>query len=213
MYDKVYCINLDRRPDRFAEFHRNVIDGFGIDKNIFERMPGIDTSTSGLHGIVGCGLSHLKIWKDMIKNGYDSVLIFEDDFTPVVSREVFDSTVSKLYRDHPDFTVCCISWVTTRDSVLLRRDETFSFANGINTCAGYIISLEYAKAMYDEVSRGIINILHGEEIHFNAIDIVWHKFQNHKWLISNDVIGIQSPGFSDIQQQLMDYTHLFTTKQ
>lgn len=213
MYEKVYCINLDKRPDRFVEFRQNVIEGFGIDESIFERISAIDTTSGGLHGIVGCGLSHLKIWKDMIKNGYKSVLVFEDDFTPVVSREEFDSTVSKLYTDHPNFTVCCISWVATNDTVFLSRDDTFSFANGINTTAGYIISLEYAKAMYDEVSRGIINILHGEDICFNAIDIVWHKFQNHKWLISTNVLGIQSPDFSDIQQQHMDYTNLFKTNQ
>jgi len=209
MYDKVYCINLDRRPDRFAEFNRNVIDGLGIDKNIFERISAIDTSSKNMSGAIGCNLSHLKIWKDMIDNGYESALVFEDDFEPVVSREVFDSTVSKLYRDHPNFTVCCISWYGRSETVFLPRDDTFSFGNNIVTTAGYIISLEYAKAMYGAVSEGVINMMHGEDVSINIIDVIWWKFQNHQWLLTTGVLGIQSPNFSDIQQQHMDVTNLF----
>jgi GR25 family glycosyltransferase involved in LPS biosynthesis len=87
-FDKVYCINLERRTDR----RNHAVEQFqklGIDN--YQFYPAIDASTLGLRanaqhltfGMVGCYMSHYMIFREAYMNGYDRVLIFEDDFNPI----------------------------------------------------------------------------------------------------------------------------------
>ncbi len=209
MYNKIYCINLDKRTDRWEEFQQDTFEGLELDKDKFERISAIDT-TSLYHasGAIGCSISHLKVWKDIIKNGYKSALVFEDDFKPEVSVDVFNTTISTLYSIHPEFSVCCLGWNSGLKTVFLDRGSGFSFANDIHTASCYIITLEYAKLMYDSVVAGVINMLHDQHHRSsrkNAIDQVWCKFQNHDWLVASPRMGIQRGGHSDIQGHFTDY--------
>ena len=209
MYDKIYCINLDKRTDRWEDFQRDVIEGLELDKDKFERISAIDTLSLGYHasGAIGCSLSHLKIWKDMIENKYESALVFEDDFQPKVSADVFNTTISTLYSIHPEFSVCCLGWNVGLKTVFFDRGSGFSFANDISTTSCYIITLEYAKLMYDSVSAGVINMLiHNQQVQIpHLIDKIWCKFQNHDWLIASPRMGIQKDGHSDIQDRFTNY--------
>ena len=38
-------------------------------------------------GEVGCALSHISIWEDAYRNGYDNILVYEDD---IVFRDTMD---------------------------------------------------------------------------------------------------------------------------
>ena len=107
MYDKIYLINLKRRPDRLNNFleHYQVSDMSNIDITKFDAIDGskLDVNsvplselaiaelqqleTTGFRtkhyqltkGAIGCYLSHVKIWENILKNKYETVLIFEDD--------------------------------------------------------------------------------------------------------------------------------------
>ena len=72
-WDKIYCINLDRRPDRWQEclieFDRLKLTNF------INRFSGIDMA----HGGMGCYASHIAVMEEAIKNNYEHVLILEDD--------------------------------------------------------------------------------------------------------------------------------------
>lgn len=106
-YDKIYLINLKRRPDRLTNFLElyESSDLRNIDITKFDAIDGtkLDVSsvplselalaelqqleTTGFRtkhyqltkGAIGCYLSHVKIWENILKNNYDTVLIFEDD--------------------------------------------------------------------------------------------------------------------------------------
>lgn len=87
-FDKIYCINLDRRRDRWKE-----IEVFLNANNIkVERYSAVDGNSMGwddsklasgklqsFHGIAGCVASHLNIYKLAKENNYKRVLIIEDD--------------------------------------------------------------------------------------------------------------------------------------
>lgn len=94
-FDKIYCINLDRRKDRWLEVsklfnkHNLVVERFsacdGIPEN-YTHPKEIDEwnrpkSYSGKlnAGEIGCSLSHKAIMKLISKKKYKSVLILEDD--------------------------------------------------------------------------------------------------------------------------------------
>jgi len=109
VFDQIYLINLDRRPDRLERFmnsldnsdmknmkvlRMNAVDGSEID---ISRVPLSETAkgelkqieTTGFRskhyqltrGAIGCYLSHVKVWKDIVEKGHKNGLIFEDDVT------------------------------------------------------------------------------------------------------------------------------------
>lgn len=90
--DKILFINLERRPERLAEFRRRfpffaspkverfqAVDGreLSAEPEIVELFRGND------HGyrraVVGCALSHLAIWRRAIAQAWSTTLVLEDD--------------------------------------------------------------------------------------------------------------------------------------
>jgi GR25 family glycosyltransferase involved in LPS biosynthesis len=97
-FDKIYCLNLDRRKDRWdkvsKEFSRlsinierfSAIDGDNIpDSHLTFLNTKLDEKSASDSGDIenkyalGCLLSHLEIIKDAKLNGYKKILVFEDD--------------------------------------------------------------------------------------------------------------------------------------
>jgi GR25 family glycosyltransferase involved in LPS biosynthesis len=102
--NKIYYINLDRRPDRYEHFLKEVhannipfdkvkrfaaLDGKTYkfspeEKNMFKNS---DFRTQNYSAkIMGNQLSHYKILQDMIENNYQNIIIFQDD---VILRKGF----------------------------------------------------------------------------------------------------------------------------
>ncbi|XP_071948001.1 procollagen galactosyltransferase 2-like isoform X2 [Antedon mediterranea] len=97
--DKIYMINLKRRPKRRQRMVRslhelslnytifNAVDGKLLTDEKLKEM-GIDMMEGykdPFHeriltkGEIGCFLSHYNIWVDMIEKGYETVIVLEDD--------------------------------------------------------------------------------------------------------------------------------------
>ncbi|REL24199.1 hypothetical protein DYD21_19660 [Rhodohalobacter sp. SW132] len=103
-FDNIYIMTLERSVDRHPVFKKRLagldyeifwgVDGQKLDireleeKGLYDsekakfikkelKLPQRDLSMS----ILGCALSHVGIYKDAIKNGYEKVLIMEDDIT------------------------------------------------------------------------------------------------------------------------------------
>jgi glycosyl transferase, family 25 len=82
-FGRTYCINLDRRPDRWS-LVQTQFDRHGIDPVI--RFPAIDgqhvdipETWNDVPGAYGCLLSHLTVVRAARDTKVESVLIFEDD--------------------------------------------------------------------------------------------------------------------------------------
>ena len=91
-FEKIYCLNLDRRVDRFdsikSKFDKlkikfdkfSAIDGNNIDVSNFDlKSYKSSNKESNFKYEIACILSHIEIIKDAKKNGYNRILIFEDD--------------------------------------------------------------------------------------------------------------------------------------
>lgn len=80
-FDKGYYINLDRRIDRKNHIE-SVLSSNGL-LSFFERISGEDSQhePDPILKHHYCSLSHHKIINDALKNNYDKIIVFEDDFT------------------------------------------------------------------------------------------------------------------------------------
>ncbi len=84
-FDKIYLINLTHRTDRYKQAIEN-INGIGLHNVV--RFPAINAKHLGLTkkgldnpGLIGCFLSHYFIFQEAVVNGYERILVFEDDVT------------------------------------------------------------------------------------------------------------------------------------
>jgi len=84
--DKIFCINLDKRPDRW-EAVLSQFNKVGLDGHV-QRYSAIEASP----GVVGCTLSHYNIIKKAKEEGYKNVLIFEDD-VEFIRTDQFEDTI------------------------------------------------------------------------------------------------------------------------
>uniref|UniRef100_A0A2P2I1M3 Glycosyltransferase 25 family member-like n=1 Tax=Hirondellea gigas TaxID=1518452 RepID=A0A2P2I1M3_9CRUS len=110
--DQVYLVNLKRRSERrqrmeysFQELGFDVVALDAVDGQLLndekldelgiQFLSGYKDPWSGRHmtyGEIGCFLSHYNVWKDVVENGHDKVLLFEDDirFEPFFREHVLN---------------------------------------------------------------------------------------------------------------------------
>ena len=93
--DKVYVINLESRPDRLDEIKRrfagtilesklerwDATNGRDMDAKTIADITVPFCNDYCSYGMIGCWLSHYRIWQDVVENGYENVIVLEDDST------------------------------------------------------------------------------------------------------------------------------------
>ncbi len=105
-FDKIYIITLRRAHDRHAMFKR-LLSGldyeifWAVDKQDLNRADlirrGVYDDTTARHpryrhveglseGQIACSLSHRQLHEKIVREGYDRVLMFEDDVVPVFEQ-------------------------------------------------------------------------------------------------------------------------------
>lgn len=94
-FDKIFCINLDSRPDRWRECLRN-FDKYHIEA---ERFPAISMANC----TEACARSHMAVLKKLVDGPWNNALIFEDDFHVLTLADIIaggfkpDDAVSKIF--------------------------------------------------------------------------------------------------------------------
>lgn len=106
-FQKAYYINLDRRPDRRAQFEVEVNKvGLG---NFFERFSAHDSinESDPMKKHYYCGSSYIQLFEKIMKAGYERVLIFEDDIVfynngPKAAIELMEEALDDI-QNFPDW--------------------------------------------------------------------------------------------------------------
>ena len=215
--DKVFYINLEHRTDRRQEIEGE-LNNFNIPYERFNAYSTLDI------GIVGCTKSHLEVLKEAKKRKYKNILIFEDDFKFIVSKEEFEKNIIMLYEtklncanngnngnnvnnssiNSINFDICMLSYNLIKSKSNIEIPFLIKVLE-VQTASGYIVN----ETIYDrliDLYEYALPLLESTQQHWNyANDQIWKHLQpNSNWYCFTQRLGIQRPSYSDNGKSFCD---------
>lgn len=196
---KIAYINLDERPDRKEEIEKE-LESYGLVPN--ERFKGIKFEYP--RGIVGCGYAHLNVLKEAREKRYKNILIFEDDFEFLVSKEAFDKLMRRVFDDKVEFDVIMLAY-----NLQVYEESDYDYLYKVNkahTASGYLVN----ESMYDELIElyewAIPKLDETLEHWIYANDQIWVSLMCRKnWYCFKERVGRQRASHSDNTNTFADY--------
>jgi GR25 family glycosyltransferase involved in LPS biosynthesis len=187
--DKIYIINLYKDVDRLNNAYKQLVK-YNITN--YERFAGINaailsdndinnnTTIIGKifasRGMIGCGLSHINIWKKIVENNINRTLILEDDF---ILKDNFLNKFNKYIKKAPEkFDILFLNsnFIHNKNIKLIDINDIFYKQLFIAQTVGYIITLDGAKKILKYINKVSYHI---------DIDIcIRHLFNNDLNIIS-----------------------------
>ena len=214
-FDKIYCINLDSRPDRY-KLAINEFSRWGVD---VERISGIDGNLIqqnnrfiGKSGAYGLLLTHIEILKNALENRYKNILILEDDVEFIKDfNEKFSEKILML-PDNWDLLYIGGNNVFSRGKFqLISGDENFVITHeNYKTLNHEICTTTWTQCAHSlGINSKFYEILLNE-INDNMnipIDTIHCKLQQKKCKAYTFIpsLVLQRPSFSDIEGCYVDY--------
>ena len=191
----IVYINLDRSTERRQQMEE-MFSNYGLTA---ERFSAIQNDSFPL---LGCAQSHLAVLKRAREQGYQQVLIMEDDFEPTVSPEEFRQRIWQVSENGYDVFQLVLG--TFRGEVMVGSPFTkvLESQNG----AGYIVHERFYDRLIQLLEKGCSNLELTWEIWLYSNDIIWKPIQPLvDWLCFTDPIARQRPCFSTINNQYVEY--------
>ncbi len=193
--DGVVVINLDTRKDRFARVTKEM-DRLGITARRFEAIREGE-------GILGCTLSHAACVRMMIEEGWNHVLICEDDLSFRVSRRQLDALIESFLGDRSAEVACFAfhlqSPPTPRNLLFFRTRDT-------QTTACYLVKRSIAPDLLATFEAGVDGLRRGGHRAEYGVDMVWKRLQTERVFVVPTIrVATQVPGYSDVMGLDMTY--------
>lgn len=190
-FDKVYCINLDKRVDRWQET-LNELNKYGIVG--VERYSAIDGSNIPYTGIkpgaVALRLTFINIIKEAKENNYKNILIFEDDVMFYDQMYNFQQYFENVPKDW-DFL-----YLGTRHlSTPVKINDFIVKTNGAYTAH----SLAVNSSMFDKILNELGDRNVQTDVYFGEIHPITNSYSFYPNLTT------QRPSFSNIENRPVDY--------
>jgi len=184
MLAHIFYINLDSRPDRRAEIEGELasMDLQG------ERFPAIKTTP----GIIGCAQSHSAVLRLAKERGYPQVLIFEDDFQFLVSKDELQLFVDQF--SEKEYDVIMLSY----NMVASVPEGDFIRVKDAQTTSGYIVHARFYDTLIRNLDEGVPGMIQTGQHWIYGIDQYWKRLQpGALWYAASPRIGKQRPSISN----------------
>lgn len=208
-FDKIYCLNLERRPDRWEESTK-------VFKNLnlsVDKFPAFDGQTIDLgygkpyNGDIGCGISHIKVLKSAIENKLKNVLILEDDvmFSDNL-LEIFQKVTLELPDDWD-----ILFFGGNHQGGALKISENIARVYNTYTTHCYAINSKCFETIYKHMVSKIEYVLNCGYKLDECVAVDYYMAQLHRKLNVYSVypnIAWQRESYSDIQQDVRNYDHI-----
>ena len=195
MLPHAFYINLNRRTDRRMEFESEC-DHIGISA---ERFSAIEWNP----GDVGCLKSHIAVLKEAQKRHLSAVLIFEDDFQFLVSKELFYERMSSIQSIRYD--VIMLSYNIQHCNPVTEYPHLGKILEA-QTASGYLVhSCFFEKLIH--IMETSLPLLETTRQHWlYAADQCWKPLQPiTRWYYFLDRIGKQRESYSDLAGCIVNY--------
>jgi GR25 family glycosyltransferase involved in LPS biosynthesis len=206
-FDKIYCLNLDRRIDRIENMKLK-LDKLQIE---FTRFPAIDGNVINMSNFdltnykssndsnnfkyeVACILSHIEIIKDAKINEYNRILILEDDV--LISNEI-NNHIQKI-SDIEDWKLLYLGSSQYNWNIEKYSDDFFYSKDSLGTFAYAIDS-----SIYEEMIESLSNF---ETTLDNSISKIQLKYYKKCYTFFPNIC-IADVSDSDIRESRDNKTH------
>ena len=205
---RYYCINLDKRPDRWGAFKKQ-FSLIGEEKDL-TRVNGVDFG--GGHNYINraaCSAAHYAAIDIALQSGEDMFTIFEDDIffynhtVPLVSK-CLDHLQNK---DWHLLYWGCVPREENTNTPLMKTDEDFILRV---MCAGAAHAITYKRSFAAEYIKNFPKTLDREAwmawVNENTChDVFLRKYQKEgKSYAPYKLCACQYNGYSDIDESLSD---------
>jgi len=215
-FEKIYLINLEERQDRLEKSLIN-FNNYGIDN--FERVDGIKIRKENYPYLedrekcqLGCALSFYKTIEKAYEKKFNSILIFEDDFEFIHSKDdtnlFLKKSIDNLPPDWDIFYLGANIMYDYSSCPIEKFSDNLLKVNSAYCC--------HAISFSNRAISKILEIFPDESIFiekmndYKAIDIFLanHFCFNNLCFLSSEILCSQSPGFSSIENCMTDYSDL-----
>ena len=194
----VLFINLDSRIDRRNHFESQ-FQKIGLQPQRFRAIRNAD-------GAIGCSMSHVACLELAIKNGWDHVLVCEDDST-IINPAQLVHQVNQFLKRFGD------QW----DMLLLAGNNFQPFqqvapecvrVSNCQTANAYLVHRPYFERLLANFKEGLKHLIaEPDEQPKYAVDQYWKLLQRvDRWYLIVPITVIQRTDYSDISRQHVDYS-------
>lgn len=195
-FDKIFCINLDSRPDRW-EKSKIEFDKHGIKVDRISAIDGKKLNISpNPEGVKACALSHLHVLKLAKYLGLDNYLILEDD---IEFHENFVNLFNEIKEQIPN------NWD------LLYLGANHYWGQNLQKISDHIYKCEYSVAAHAVGIKHTVYDLFIEKLNDLSKPCDMHFAEAQAYINAYVIVphlAWQKEGYSDIQYQNMNYWFL-----
>jgi len=198
----VVYINLDSRIDRRTHFESQ-FRKIGFQPQRFSAIRNAD-------GAIGCSMSHVACMELAIKNGWDHVLVCEDDAT-ITNPGQFVQQVNQFLNRFGDAWDVLLPAGNNYQPFRQVSPEAVRVAN-CQTTTAYLVRRPYFERLLSNFKNGLKNLIANPARQPDyAIDQYWKLLQRtDRWYLIVPISVIQRPDYSDISGQHVDYSDVMT---
>lgn len=210
-FDKVYCINLSERPDRWNECLKN-FQKYEIDN--YERIDAIKVEAKlppKRKGQIGCALSFSKCFEEIKKNNYKQVLIFEDDFEFKYDKNNTFEKLNKALNELPQNWDSLFLGGTVINDYGIFPIQKYSHnllklqsAHCLHAVAFSQQGVDKIFKYFNEQSDWRLQLINN----FEAIDMFFAKYYQNETnsFLTSDLLCYQRVNASNIENAVYDYS-------
>jgi hypothetical protein len=194
----VFYINLASRTDRLADIQNECAKMDLAAERVEASLPA-----PGTHAGFACTASHIRCLEMAQARGWPYVLILEDDFTFLCSKETLDQFVQRVVTSGAvDFDVIMLAYNNQGQQL----DDLSPEARGLGlgrvshsfTSSGYIVHSRF----YDTLLHNLRTSIQVQCL----LDIFWKHLQpRSNWFYTLQRMGKQRASYSDIERRTVDY--------
>ncbi|MDK9357994.1 hypothetical protein QQF54_16705 [Lelliottia sp. V106_10] len=204
-FSRIVYINLAHRRDRNVHMKRQLRE-LNAPKEKVIRFEGIKATP----GAVGCVKSHIAVLEMAIAEGWEDVLILEDDFEFIRDGQ----SVARLNAWLK--TLGAINWdvaLLAANYQLVTPLKSIDYLIRVNrawcSCA-YRVKRHYFATLRENFRQSLAMLEQEDAPQHAVLDVNWwHLMMKDCWLGLYPCAGFQIPDKSDIENTVVDYRPLF----